>query len=88
MSMRIDRQAAEQILADAPVLRRAVSKPGSTPAIGRTSKATAASPVSTSDRLAIAQHAREPGLHARRRFGDVLQVERAAERVVEAAVRG
>ena len=53
------------------------------PSAGR--RAPIVAPVSASMRFAIAQDAREPRLHPRRRLGDVLQVERAAERVVQAA---
>ena len=78
------RQPAEQIVADAAFLHRAVEAgidAGHRPDVERDRLAGF-----DQQRFAIAQHAREPRLHARRRVGDVLQVDRAADGVVQAAL--
>ena len=84
MSMRITDRRRKRSSRTRPSCT-AVSKPGSTPAIGRTSKLDRLAGLDE-QRLAIAQQARQPRLHARRRFGDVLQIERAAARLVQAAL--
>ena len=77
------RKSAEQIVAHAPFLHRVVEC--GIDARDRTHVERDRLVAVDEDRFAVAQHAGQPRLHARRRIGHVLQVERAAGRLVETA---